>query len=47
MSQILFHVGYGRALPPMLAVPAVSIEEDEVNVFRLLILLLHAENSLD
>lgn len=47
MSQMLLHVGDCGALSPVLAVPSVSVEEDEVNDFRLLVFLLHAEYSLN
>ena len=47
MSDELLHVRHSLALSTVLAVPAVPVEENEVQVSRLLELFFDAENTLD
>lgn len=47
MSCELLHIGHGRALSPMLAVPAVPfVEENEVSIFRFSDGFFDAEDTL-
>jgi hypothetical protein len=47
MSDELLNVGHGVALSTMLAVPTVSVEENEVHVPGLFQLFFDAEDTLD
>src|SRR5512138_2860858 len=46
MSKVLFHIRHGRALSPVLAVPAVPIEENEVRIPDLSDRFFDAEDTL-
>lgn len=46
MSEEFPHVGHGLALSPMLAVPSVPVEEDEVRIFRFPAFLFDPEDTL-